>query len=360
MFFIVGDEERLPLFVILLVICELLIYLALRRAHRVDEYLSGYSVDVRHHEAWTEKVEYYESYTDSNGRTQTRRKVRYVYHPDIWFTTLNTGEQIDIYEEHYLKICNIWGTGEEWFYPEHVNCVSGGGGQICHFNGKYENGITATYKGLYINYVRNSNSIFKLNRVSKSEAQRLGLIDYPPFDVDSLDIDAVIASPLASIVNGAYTHLPQRDIQLINAFEGDRAEIHIFVLLFDASQGIGVAMKQREYWHGGNKNEFVVCLGIGHGKDSKSPLRVEWCKAFSWCDAPRLESATESWFIAHPDLDFKVFAKWLRGNISLWKRKEFSDFKYLGKRLSPTRRWLVALLTIALSALLAYIVLYVR
>lgn len=77
---------------------------------------------------------------------------------------------------------------------------------------------------------------------------------------------------------------------------------------------------------------------------------MKWCKAFSWCDAPRLESATESWFIANPELSLGDYAQWLRSNLDLWKRKEFSDFKYLGIHLSPARSACLAFITAVLCA----------
>ena len=83
MFFVIGDEELWFAFLAALTVCEVLIYMALRRAHRVVEYLSGYAIEVEHHEAWTEKVVTYVSYRDSSGNMQTRRQVSYVYHPDV-------------------------------------------------------------------------------------------------------------------------------------------------------------------------------------------------------------------------------------------------------------------------------------
>ena len=92
-----------------------------------------------------------------------------------------------------------------------------------------------------------------------------------------------------------------------------------------------------------------MCLGIENGTS------VKWCKAFSWCDAPALESATESWFIENPTLDLEAYATWIHENIHLWKRKEFKDFKYLGVNLSPTAKWIVAILTITLCAAIVLI-----
>ena len=97
----------------------------------------------------------------------------------------------------------------------------------------------------------------------------------------------------------------------------------------------------------------MVCLGVDVEENS-----VRWCKAFSWCDTPLLEAATESWFVEHPELDIKAYTEWLRENMELWKRKEFKDFAYLGKSLSPTAKWLVALLTIAICATAILITIY--
>ncbi|MBR2015474.1 MAG: hypothetical protein IJ998_08680 [Alistipes sp.] len=336
-------------YLLCVVVAEGLLYLAIHRAARQREYLSGYALNVQHHEPWVERVVYTESYTDSRGNTRTRTKVRYVHHPDRWLVEFNTGYEADVTQEVYLHYAELWGTDEEWINPPHMNCVSGGGGQLYAWNEVYADACTTTYYGLYVNYIKNSRSIFRFREIDEKEAASLGLIDYPKLHRSDLEGDVVVAS---SLIGKGYTISDgeQRAIQLFNAFEGERHQIHCFVLLFDASQqSLQVAMEQRAYWEGGNKNEFAVCLGID---TSKPQPEVVWCEAFSWCDVPRLESAAESWFIAHRQLDLKAFAAWLHENVALWKRKQFSDFKYLGIRLSPSRTAIVMLLALLLAALI--------
>ncbi|MBR2429529.1 MAG: hypothetical protein IKB15_06085 [Alistipes sp.] len=348
-YIVVGVTEWWPLYLILALIAEMAVVWAVYRVRRDREYLSGYATAIYHHEPWTERVVQYVPYTDSRGKTHTRRVVTYVHHPDEWFCELNTEECIDIAAESYYDICNMWTTEEEQIYPPHTNCVAGGGGQRLLFDDDYEHLVTATYEGLYINYVRDSNSIFRHEEISDKEAATIGLIEYPPFEGEGIDVDAVLASPMLKGVE--VTSSMQRAIQCINGYYGAEAEIHIFVLLFDATQGIAAAMKQRQYWHGGNKNELVVCLGIEPASDAAAMHEVAWCKAFSWCDAPQLDNATESWFIEHRRLDIEGYAKWLRDNINLWHRKSFKDFKYMGKRLSPRRTLMLSIFTLVVSAL---------
>lgn len=332
-----------------LILAELLLYLAIHRASRQREYLSGYALNVQHHEPWVERVVYTKSYTDSQGKTRTRTEVRYVHHPDRWLIEFNTGYVCDVTKQTYLHYVALWNTEEEWINPPHINCVSGGGGQLYAWNEAYADACTTTYYGLYINYIKNSRSIFRFRDIDDKQAAQLGLVGYPELRRTDLDCEAVLVSPMLA---ERYTvgKREQRALQLFNAFEGKARQIHCFVLLFDASQQpLQTAMEQRAYWEGGNKNEFTLCLGLDTSTEQPT---VVWSEGFSWCDVPRLESAAESWFIAHPKLDFEAFAAWLHENIALWQRKQFSDFKYLGIRLSPTRTALVYLAALLLAAVM--------
>ena len=324
----------------------LILWLSMRGVTRTKEYLSGYALSAVHHNPWTEQRITTETYTDSKGRTHTRTRVSYVHHPDVWFLALNTGQTINIFKDTYDHYALLWDTPMQYINPFHANCVAGGGGQQYEWDGEYENMATATYKGRYINYVKYSDSIFRHEKVTDEVVEEYGLVEYPDFQRRFLETDVVLVSPKLDMTIPTST---QEHFWRLNACYGLNKQIHIFIILFDAAKGIGTALKQRAFWHGGNKNEFTVCLGIGNGTD------VKWCKAFSWCDAPALESATETWFINNPVLDLEAYATWLHDNIHMWKRKEFADFKYLGVNLSPAARWIVSILTIALTAAIVFL-----
>ncbi|MBQ8423650.1 MAG: hypothetical protein IJY36_05280 [Coprobacter sp.] len=332
---------------VLALLSEFILWRIIRRASRTKEYLSAFAYNVQHHEAWVERIERYETYTDSRGNTRRRVVVDYQRHPECWLMCLNTGVDIYIYQNVYDMYRMLWGTPEHWIDPYHPNCVSGGGGQLYEWNNVYEDAATHTYEGLYVNYINNSNSIFRKGKVSDYEVEELGLIDYPVFVSNYIETDVILGSPNLPKCVG-FSEKSQRAFQLINAIFGAERQIHVFILVFNAKQDVTTALRQQAYWQGGNKNEFVVCLGVdfsnveaGKGiTETRQPI-VQWCKAFSWSDVPLLESATESWFIANKELNFAAYAKWLRENIHLWERKEFTDFKYLGLKLSPKRMALV-------------------
>lgn len=355
------NYEQWWVYLLMVAVAELILWLIMSRVSKSREYLSGYALNTQHHEEWVEQVHRTVSYTDSEGRTRTRTEVYYRHHPELWLLELNTGESCYIDKEYYDYLAQLWGTEEEYIDPPHMNCVSGGGGQLYSWNEEYKDAATHTYKGLYVNYVANSNSIFRKEEIRDEDIEKYGLIDYPKFDMSEIELDVILTSPkLPKWVNIAKDS--QRAFQLINAFAGMKHEIHTFILLFDASQGVVTALKQQAYWRGGNKNEFVLCLGVdfsgidpNRGDEESLTPQVKWCKAFSWCDAPRLESATESWFLSNRELDFARYAEWLKGNLNLWKRKEFSDFKYLGVTLSRGKQILVWSITALLCAIIVVI-----
>ncbi len=290
------------------------------------EYLSGYVVTAKHYNAWTERVVYYVSVPAGNGKTRQERRVRYVHHPDTWSWELNTGHVSSISEYMFLNLVSRWG-GRTYYFPTyHVNCVAGGGGDAVNWDQLTEHIETETYEQRYNNPLDHSNSIFRYEEITPQQAQERGLYDYPA-------IQNMKQEPIQGL--GIATSSDQRAFQLLNALYGKGRQVHFFVLLFEASRGLTIGEEQRAYWHGGNKNEFTICLGIEQ-TDEGNLLR--WCNAFSWMDEPVMELALEGWAREQEGkpLNLIAFSEWLKENLGLWKRKEWKDFAYLS---NPMRWW---------------------
>jgi len=303
---------------------------------RAKEYLSGYVTSVSHFFPWVEKVVKKETKYDEKGNSYTVEKVEYVEHPDEWNWSLNTGRSQSISEYTFNRMCGIWQTGKYYFETYQTNKVSGGGGESCHWNGIEEDTETVTYTHKYKNPVRYSNSLFNSHFLTdNAQARQLGLFDYPA--IHSNDQEVILYhKELETPLEYEQANIA---LQRLNAFMGKACQIHVFILLFKAEQGMEIAQKQRDYWKGLNKNEFVVCLGV-NGQE------VEWCQALSWMDVPVLGVKTEAYFREYSFLDLLSFVKWLRENLDSWKRKEFKDFEYLGTNMSKGHNlsfWLISL-----------------
>ena len=331
------NSEKWVTYLLVTALAEGVIALMFYFFTRAEEYLSGYVVSVVHLNAWTEKVVKTVSTRDSQGHYQTTYEVRYVEHPDQWYWYLNTDYQQTISKSLFYEMCRRWGTGLQYFNTNYSNCVSGGGGEECYWNGCELDTRTVTYKHKYKNPVRYSNSLFKGSFINKTQARELGLFDYPsvsPFE------DQVVILCDNNLPKPLHYEYANAELQRLNAFMGAKHEIHVFILLFQAEKGRETALKQRDYWKGLNKNEFVICLGVCNQK-------VKWCEALSWMDRPDLSLKTRDYFVKHEDLDLLNFVKWLRNHLNIWKRKEFKDFEYLGTNMSKGKGlfyWIVSII----------------
>lgn len=338
-------------YLIVLAVCEglvgLLHYLA-RRMGMDTEFLSGYVNVVRHYRSWTERVVTYETVRDSRGNSRTVQRVHYVQHPEYWDWQLNTGHTETIGYGVYESLVRLWGGCTTYFSTNHVNCVAGGGGDMCYWDNEVCHIQTQTYPQAYDNPLDQSNSIFRYEEISDKQAQEMGLYQYP--QIHNYEQQPIVGLDLA-------TDDDQRAFQLLNAMEGSACQVHFFVLLYDAAKGAAIGEQQRAYWHGGNKNEFTICLGVQMGEDKENIENTEnkentdntdntpilkWCNAFSWMDEPTMEVALEGWARDHTDqpLNLQDFCQWLYDNIKLWQRKEWKDFKYIA---NPMRGWQLAL-----------------
>jgi len=89
-------------------------------------------------------------------------------------------------------------------------------------------------------------------------------------------------------------------------------------------------MKQEDYWEGGNKNEFVVTIGVN------SKGKVTWCYPFSWSDdeTPKIKIRN---FVQKQKkrLDLVKTTSYIGEQLQNFERKQFSDFAYL--KVQPTK-----------------------
>lgn len=322
---------------------EGVIYLVFHFQTTSTEYLSGYVTSVTHHFAWVERREITETKYDSEGKSYTVKRIEHIKHPDEYFWALNTGKSFTITSNAFHRMCKRWGTEIERISVYHPNCVSGGDGEACYWDGDEYNTQTVTYTHRYYNPVKNSNSVFRGQRISRIEAKKLGLFDYPK--TSGWEQDVLLVSK--GVKHRSDYDEAAYELKHLNAFCGLRNEIHVFIILFPASAGVGIALKQRDYWEGCNKNEFVVCLGIEGDK-------VEWCHTLSWMDKPELDVKVKEYFIHHNKVQLKLFVIWLRNHLYLWKRKEFSDFKYLGWQMSQSGSTLFWAIVLALTIVVLF------
>lgn len=298
------------------------------------EYLSDLVSKITYYEDWDETVMVTHTRTVSCGNGKTRTETYVVperrYHPKRYVYETVTGETNDVSEDEYKLICYKLNMPAVFKDMHRSYRSKDGDAYVTSWNRTRENSYSVTWTHLYQNKVKASSySIFKYGNMSEEEIKENKLFDYP--EIKNNDQNPILG------FNATDTDIDA--VRYLNGYRGPKNQIHVFILCFN-NPSLEVAEMQKAYWQGGNKNEFVVCLGVKNNT-------VIWCNPFSWSDEPMLEVKTRDYFIKHPDINFKDYAEWLDTQIDKnWHRKEFNDFNYLSIELSIG--WYIAILIIIL------------
>lgn len=298
------------------------------------EYLSDLVNKITYYEDWDETVMVTHTRTVSCGNGKTRTETYVVperrYHPKRYVYETVTGETNDVSEDEYKLICYKLNMPAVFKDMHRSYRSKDGDAYVTSWNRTRENSYPVTWTHLYQNKVKASSySIFKYGNMSEEEIKENKLFDYP--EIKNNDQNPILG------FNATDTDIDA--VRYLNGYRGPKNQIHVFILCFN-NPSLEVAEMQKAYWQGGNKNEFIVCLGVKNNK-------VIWCNPFSWSDEPMLEVKTRDYFIKYPDINFKDYAEWLDTQIDKnWHRKEFNDFNYLSIELSIG--WYIAILIIIL------------
>lgn len=298
------------------------------------EYFGSYTTRVTYYEAWDEEVSCRHSYdcnctTDKDGRkscsTCYEHSYDVDYHPEHWSKTDNLGTEYDISKSEYNKLKEQFGTKANFVELNRDYHSIDGNAYNTSFAGEPEKSDVITSENSYTNKIKASHSIFKFEDISEKEKIRWKLYDYPS-----------ISGYYQPIVLGQKVDaLTEKKLQYINGYFGSNKQFRTFILFF-TDQNVEAAFKQRSYWEGGNKNEFIICIG----KDKSG--NFSWVKCFSWMEKPSLEVEVEDYFNVTKDLNLSKFADWMPSKITEhWKRRKFKDFDYLEIEVTDTQMWTI-------------------
>lgn len=319
---------------LIVIVPTMLIYFTIRgialfTSSLSTEYYGGYITKITHYDDWDEWIvktctrRVYAG-TDSKGhakyRTETYDCSYREYYPDYWTMTDNNGSEIYISQHEFDSIKASWGTPEVFLDMHRDYMTIDGDAQYHEWNNEKETIRTVSTAHSYRNKVKNSLSVFNFREISKKEAEKLSLFDYPK--IKNYDQNPILG------LRGC-TENDIREISYLNGVYGKDKQFRMYLMFF-YNKDLQVSIDQQSYWVGGNKNEFNVCIGL----DSLTN-KIQWVNAFSWMDKPTLEVNVESYFNSRDTVDIKEFSEYINRLIpSQWERKEFKDFEYLKSELS--------------------------
>jgi len=284
------------------------------------EWLGYYVAETRYYEPWDEEVTYtvtvddgdtYDSKGNVQHHSHTETRTRIDEHGPEWTYILNSGGQVWVDKEDYERWASLWKHSE--FVDMH-RCYYSKNGNMYRspFDNITEHLAPYTVEETYENRVKASGSVFKHRKLD--DPKNLGLHDYP--SIVEHDLRAVLG-------NCSRSSDADSILRRANAMLGMHKQVRMFLLLYrDLPQQ--TALDQETYWQGGNKNEFVLCVGL----DKQDT--VQWAKAFSWTEREDLKIRVAQRAMSQKKFDAVDVANFMTREVSLcFERKHFKDFSYL-------------------------------
>lgn len=311
-------------------------------SHESDiEYFGGYMVKLTHYDEWDEWITQICTRTVVDGHDDKGNPITHEeeydcsyrsYHPQYWTYTDNNGREEYFYdEEEFKRALKELGYPKQVFRDMHRDYYRiDGDAQDYFYDGTISHLRALTKSHRYKNKILASQSIFNFEKISKEEAEKEGLFEYPK--IEDNDQQVILGLRLGKALEKKYKY--------INSMYGKEKQFRIYVLIFK-DKPFAVSELQKSYWQGGNKNEFVLCLGYNTKKKT-----IDWYNPFSWSDNPKLEVATKRYFREHNHVrDLWLYPHWLKMHLGLWKRKNFADFEYIDNTLTNGQSiWLFILI----------------
>lgn len=326
----------------------LIMYLIMINYNTSDiEYLTFYYTKIRHVDEWNEQKTRTVSYTvNVNGSTQTQVRVETYteYHPEEFMGYLNNGESVWISSEKFNNIKDYWNVPMQFIDMHRKYHTIDGDAQEYKWDEQKKSIYPYVLEHRYRNQIIGSQSAFKFNNITKDKANAMGLYDYPKVD-----------KHMYEFIIGYTKHIKEEDYKSIrdfNAIYGYDKQITCFLLLYPNISS-SIVEDQRSYWQGGNKNEFIICVGI----DSLNN-KVQWSQCFSWMDDITMEVECRKFINNQDTLNIIEVSDWLENNIKLWERKCFEDFNYLNVVLTDKQEIdiLFSVLSISIATLLIFLI----
>lgn len=294
------------------------------------EFWGGWATSAAYFEPWNERVSCrhpeYEwvthTHTDADGNTHTTSSYewtgRYEHaydvdkHPACWVLYDSNGNSRYISEKRFERLANLWSNRKFVDLGRNFHTYDGDK-YVTTWDGKDTTFIPVTTSHEYENRAQPLTSKFGFKKV---DPEALGLFEYP--EISSLDQPAVLGA------SGDDAKEADRRLRFWNAKLGSSKQVRMFVLVFGPDSSCATAKAQEQYWRGGNKNEFILAVGLS---DSG---RVNWAHVISWTDKFSLKEDVRRHVEGLDCPSLTEIVEYLVVEVKeRFVRKSFADFKDL-------------------------------
>lgn len=293
------------------------------------EYWGGWIAQAEYFERWDEEVPCkHTKYctrtvtrSGSDGRTHTETEQypcgtlhRYDVdtHPPKWVLTDSNEESQSISSAQFEGLASSWSNRTFVDMRRDYHAIDGDK-YLTVWDERDETLVEVTTKHHYENRVQSAASIFNFSEV---DPKVWGLYDYP--GIGAWDQCAILGN------GGSNTNEADKLLRFWNAKLGHVKQVKMFILVFPSGTTLETGLAQENYWRGGNKNEFILAVGID------STNKVAWAHVISWTEEDKLKIDVRERALSQETLDLVDLVGYMAGEVhKRFERKPFAEFSYL-------------------------------
>lgn len=326
------------------------------------QYRGGLIVEARYYEYWSTWVhktcsERYAcgSHTEgtgSNQRTVTDYCTRYYdcsycdENSAYWEVYDDQGHSWNVSQAEYNRLMKQWNAKPEFVelnrdIERHFGCGQDGDMYRIRWDGGMLSAESSTWETSYDNHVQVSKSNFDLRDVSEEDAKKYGLYDYPKVtgykQANILGIDSL------NFLQQNYKLGAKKMFEYFNGTYGPKRKLRFYTLLF-FDKPIDVAIKQRNYWDGGNKNEVVLCIDV-----NRNTGKINWVYPFSWGENKRIQIDLREDVADMGTLNFTALYHIADKATEGFVYRDFTQFNYLSVDPPTWEVWFVYIITLGIT-----------
>jgi hypothetical protein len=287
---------------------------------RDTEYWGGTLQRAEYYEAWDEEVPCIHrnpcTCNNKNGSCTSFHGYQHAYdvddHPPHWEIYDSNGIEVSVSRDRFEMLARRF--GNRVFHDMHRDYHSVDGDMYrATWGGDQLTLIPVTTAHSYENRVAVSDSVFNYPEVNPKD---FGLYEYPPIQ-NFYECNSILG------VGDQTQGVALTKLNRFNATMGAKKQVRMLIVIFK-NQPLQAGFDQESYWKGGNKNEFIVTIGVNN------EFNVEWCHVFSWTEVESLKVNVREFVASQDKLNLEKVVDYMVPQVEEhFIRKPFADFDYL-------------------------------
>jgi hypothetical protein len=309
-----------------------------------NEYWNSYGLKAEYYEPWDERVScrhpiyHTEVSMDFHGNLQTHQV--YVgnehpfdvdYHGPEWRLIGTDNQTLGIPQSKFEELCTRWGNKQLHDMNRHYHSINGNA-YFSVWNSTFSDIEPIASMHNYKNKIKTSDSLFRN-------------VDFKlkPYDYKTVN------GYMCDYIYGDNNLEDQLLLRQWNALLGAKKKVVMMLIPYYNEPRVN-AINQEAFWKGGNKNEFILCVGITN-------KIIEWVHVISWTPQIVLKEKIEREVLRMEKYDTKSVINYMGNEIQSCDgvmRRDFEEFNSITVPIPTWATVLIYILSILSSVGLAY------